>query len=1376
MELQIIDADYIVLNNKPIIRLFCKNINGETICVFYDKFLPYFYLHGDETKYEEIKKEINKKYPNLKIETVERLLPIGFQPPVKVLKITGDNPARTPEIREFVKNFGTAYEADILFKYRFMADCDLKGMGWIKVEGKFTKTNTVKCKAFEAEDIKPLEILKNAPLRYMALDIECLPAEERIPTPEKDMIIAVSFAFSPAYKGKDTLVLIAQLARINNDAIACENEKAMLEKMKEIIDDYDPDIICGHNINGFDIPFLLKRLEILSVPQNLGRSEKFSFSRKLQRSYMPSVSGRVIVDTFEIFKRDPWVKFKRYDLSTISRELLGMEKLELSGGYIDTIRQMWRTKNVIELIEYSKRDAVLALKLVVEKSLLDKFFEISKICGLLLQDSLGGQSQRHEFKLLKEFYKRKFIMPCKPTSVSDRIKKHGLKGALVLEPQVGFHEWVMCLDFTSMYPSLIRANNICTTTFLTNGENVDHIVSPYGSKFVKPSVFKGVLPDVVDEYLNARVVVKKQAKIETDSENKRILKAKNLALKDLSNSVHPETDIVVKDTTGKIFVTEIGDLFDKLSKDNIIRRINDDIEVIELSGWNTLSVDGDRSCFKPLYAISRHKNRDKLIKIRTKMGEVKVTPSHSIIEIKGKADNRIRKCKFSELTEIKGSSVNYNTVIAQVNNVQIESSPIKYLNILGALLNLPDHEISDVSLFIPQSLNLNKHEWIKNRVRIFDYLKDAPASSKLLQEKLGFDSRIFKNSVDNGLRIIGKLGHHAVYDLTDEAEEYLSFYEAFKDARETPNHYEIPLTKLRGIKIPTKILSVSKIAVRGNARRKMNVVVPITKELAEIFGWYVSEGSIYKKERKNGAFYKASIENYDKNVLDTLETLSERMFNYKLGRYENCVSFNLKVFYLLFKYFCGEDAFTKKIPDFILNSNKEIRTAFFEAYIKGDGDKDGGRLSTRSKKLAAQLSFMLKEQNCILHNGKDSNMFRVSKRLFVVGKKIVSGDLFGQPPVEIKEVDQPEYVYDLSVKDTEKFVTAQGLVLHNSLYGYTGYVRSRLYVVDIANTITAFGRDTITYTKKLIEENFPVKVIYADTDSVFIKSDVKSLEEAEKLGIEISSFVSSKLSGLDLKFEKIFKTFLIEAKKRYAGWAFEREGAGWTDKIEMKGIETVRRDWCSLVSDTMLDVLHIILKEKDIIKASKHVRQIVDDLAKGKMSLEKLTIVKGVTKAIDAYDGIQPHVELAKKIMQRDKTRSLVGERLGYVIVKGNQLLSKRAEDPDFVKQNGLEVDPEYYVYNQLLPPLERMFEICGITPSELLEGVKQKSLLDILNGQKQLPPDKTVLKSFELVVCSNCNWSFRRPSLTGNCPKCSSPLYFSSAGSIGRTVDFNKK
>jgi DNA polymerase I len=226
----------------------------------------------------------------------------------------------------------------------------------------------------------------------------------------------------------------------------------------------------------------------------------------------------------------------------------------------------------------------------------------------------------------------------------------------------------------------------------------------------------------------------------------------------------------------------------------------------------------------------------------------------------------------------------------------------------------------------------------------------------------------------------------------------------------------------------------------------------------------------------------------------------------------------------------------------------------------------------------------------------------------------------------------------------------------------------------------------------------------------------------------------------------------------------------------MKGIETVRRDWCNLVSTTAFDVLNIILKENDIKKASKYVRNIINDLSKGKIPLDELKITKGVTKSPDKYDGLQPHVELAKKMMKRDKTKSLVGQRLEYVIISGNQLLSKRAEDPKYVEENKLNIDSQYYIRNQLLPPLERIFEVCGVTSSELIEGVKQQNLLDILNGKKNEPsPDNTVLKQFESVVCNKCDWNSRRPTLTGKCPKCSGTLYFSSNGSIGKTVEFSK-
>ena len=77
-------------------------------------------------------------------------------------------------------------------------------------------------------------------------------------------------------------------------------------------------------------------------------------------------------------------------------------------------------------------------------------------------------------------------------------------------------------------------------------------------------------------------------------------------------------------------------------------------------------------------------------------------------------------------------------------------------------------------------------------------------------------------------------------------------------------------------------------------------------------------------------------------------------------------------------------------------------------------------------------------------------------------------------------------------------------------------------------------------------------------------------------------------------------------KKRYAAWKFEAKGPGeWKETIETKGIETVRRDWCGLVGETMNEVLKIILTEQDVKKASAFARQIIKDLQAGKIPVEK---------------------------------------------------------------------------------------------------------------------------------------------------------------------------
>ena len=227
----------------------------------------------------------------------------------------------------------------------------------------------------------------------------------------------------------------------------------------------------------------------------------------------------------------------------------------------------------------------------------------------------------------------------------------------------------------------------------------------------------------------------------------------------------------------------------------------------------------------------------------------------------------------------------------------------------------------------------------------------------------------------------------------------------------------------------------------------------------------------------------------------------------------------------------------------------------------------------------------------------------------------------------------------------------------------------------------------------------------------------------------------------------------------------------------MKGIETVRRDWCDLVSETLYEVLEIILKEQNPKKAFDYVRDILKKLQNNEIPIEQLIITKSISKPIRSYKGIQPHVELVKKMRKRSPTEAPgVGDRVGFVIVQGLQLLSNRAEDPNYIKKHGLKIDSKYYIENQLMPPLERVFDSMGIDKSELLGMGKQLLLTSILNDKnksnlikKSKPTLSQPLGSIDGVICDKCDKSYRRPPLNGRCDVCSGSFLFFSGNKKSR-------
>ena len=312
----------------------------------------------------------------------------------------------------------------------------------------------------------------------------------------------------------------------------------------------------------------------------------------------------------------------------------------------------------------------------------------------------------------------------------------------------------------------------------------------------------------------------------------------------------------------------------------------------------------------------------------------------------------------------------------------------------------------------------------------------------------------------------------------------------------------------------------------------------------------------------------------------------------------------------------------------------------------------------------------------------------------------------------------------------------------NSVYGITGATVGKLPCLAIASSTTSYGRQMIEKTKEEVEKRYTIdngyshdaQVIYGDTDSVMVKFGPKDLEKAMDLGRDAATYVSDKfIKPIKLEFEKVYFPYLLINKKRYAGLY-------WTspdkfDKMDSKGIETVRRDNCRLVQTVIETILHKILIDQDVqgaqeyvppspllhlpvltvsLSYSSYVKDTISDLLQNRIDMSKLVITKALSKA--DYASKQAHVELVDRMKKRDAgSAPTLGDRVAYVIVKGagGAKNYERSEDPIFVLENNMPIDTKYYLDNQLAKPLGRIFDpILGEKKAgQLLTGEHTRSI-----------------------------------------------------------------
>ncbi|KAF6743062.1 delta DNA polymerase [Ephemerocybe angulata] len=282
----------------------------------------------------------------------------------------------------------------------------------------------------------------------------------------------------------------------------------------------------------------------------------------------------------------------------------------------------------------------------------------------------------------------------------------------------------------------------------------------------------------------------------------------------------------------------------------------------------------------------------------------------------------------------------------------------------------------------------------------------------------------------------------------------------------------------------------------------------------------------------------------------------------------------------------------------------------------------------------------------------------------------------------------------------------------NSVYGFTGATVGKLPCLAISSSTTAYGRQMIERTKQEVEAEYSIangkehdaEVIYGDTDSVMVRFGPTDLGKVMALGAEAAAFVTTKfIKPINLEFEKVYYPYLLISKR--CGVVLDKTEK-W-DKMDSKGIETVRRDNCRLVSTVIETCLHKMLIDRDVRGAEDYTKQTIADLLQNKVNMSLLVITKALSKA--DYAGKQAHVELAERMRQRDAgSAPAVGDRVASVITKGTKGAAawEKSEDPLWVLENNLPIDTKYYLENQLSKPLMRIFEpILGEKAQSLLSG-----------------------------------------------------------------------
>ncbi|XP_018317331.1 DNA polymerase zeta catalytic subunit [Mycetomoellerius zeteki] len=332
-------------------------------------------------------------------------------------------------------------------------------------------------------------------------------------------------------------------------------------------------------------------------------------------------------------------------------------------------------------------------------------------------------------------------------------------------------------------------------------------------------------------------------------------------------------------------------------------------------------------------------------------------------------------------------------------------------------------------------------------------------------------------------------------------------------------------------------------------------------------------------------------------------------------------------------------------------------------------------------------------------------------------------------------------------------------LIANVTYGYTSANFSgRMPCIEIGDSVVSKGRETLERAIKLVETTprWGARVVYGDTDSLFILLPGKSREEAFTIGEEIADAVTAiNPPPVKLKFEKVLYPSILQTKKRYCGYMYETRDQEKPEFLA-KGIETVRRDGCPAVSKILEKALKILFETKDVSLVKQYVIKQFDKIFQRRVSILDLTFAKEF-RGMHGYkaNACVPALELTRRLIKKDpRAVPRTSERVRYVIVAGapNQALIHCVRTPmEVVADPSLIPNSVYYITKVIIPPLNRCFNLFRIDINAWYKEISHRSNFDNIAHLGGDNPKSTICQFFSSASCITCGEQTNKEI----CPDC---------------------